>query len=75
MNEGDQSQINEEFALKVAMTNHKSKAATTFHPFAAGRCWNCSEGFPANDNRLFCDTDCQDDYEARQAAYGRKHGA
>ena len=74
MNEGDQSQQHEAFALKVAMANHRSIAASTYYPGPIGCCHNCRESFPANDLKLFCDKDCQDDWENRREAAKRKRG-
>lgn len=38
-----------------------------------GECWECGEDVPIN--KLFCDKDCSDMYEARKKARLRAEGA
>lgn len=53
---------------QTALANAKKAGESALKP--CGACYNCHERL--EDNRVFCDSDCQEDYEKRKHARSQR---
>lgn len=58
-----------EWLIEASLQNSLRKVRQTERLFGNGRCLFCDEAGP--HDRLFCDSDCRDDYERVQEALRR----
>lgn len=65
MDEADRASLEEERALREATY----RASRTPHLKPTGVCHWCDE--PVEENRIFCDRDCREDWERAEAARER----
>lgn len=65
MDDADMAQKIQEQALEIALANQKTKPRKN----PTGRCLWCSDA--TDEQSMFCDADCRDDYEKNKNIRGR----
>jgi hypothetical protein len=67
MDEADKGNETADKTLQTYINRIRKRAETSLIP--TGFCFNCEEVIRG---RLFCDTECRDDYEKRNDAHNRR---
>jgi hypothetical protein len=59
----DRADVEIQRTIDMGIANARANLAGSRRLPPKGYCYNCDEPFPGDNEKIFCDSDCRDDYE------------